>query len=124
MDEVHTSSAIRLLTSDWTLCAPRFLAVELHNVLMSKTRGGILTAPQGGAYAAQIDQLPVRWLEDRRFLYFAHQLALSFHPSVYDCLYAATAITMRGKCVTADRQFYDRLAPPYPETMLWIEDIP
>ena len=39
-------------------------------------------------------------------------------------LYAAVALSLGCRCVTADRPFYAALAAPYPETMLWVEDIP
>ena len=54
----------------------------------------------------------------------AAELALDFHPSVYDCLYAALALREQCQVVTADRPFYDALRVPFPSTMLWIEDLP
>lgn len=67
---------------------------------------------------------PVQLLDTRGYLAHAYVLARYFHPSVYDCLYAAVGLSLGYQVVTADRPFYVALAKPFPQTMLWIEDLP
>lgn len=101
------------------------LQVELTNIALQKVRRGQITVLESRRLAAAAwTDIPVRIVDSVPYLRAAYHLAELFHPSVYDCLYAAVGLALNCQVVTADRQFYDRLAGLFPQTMLWVEDIP
>jgi len=52
----------------------------------------------------------------------ANEISVEINHSPYDCLYLATAEAYRSILVTADREFYDRVAKsPYSHLIVWIE---
>ena len=122
--EVHGAEAERIRAGNFDLVAPRFLLIELANIAVQKVRRGIVPEAAGEELVANFQALPLDLVDDRPHLYEAYRLARAYHPSVYDCLYAAVALHLGGQCVTADRRFYNAFAPAFPETMLWVEDIP
>ena len=68
--------------------------------------------------------MPVFEMPTAPLLLGAMSIALRFNRSIYDSLYVALAFQEDCALVTADRRLYDALAISYPETMLWIEDVP
>ncbi|MGI8926904.1 MAG: type II toxin-antitoxin system VapC family toxin [Tepidiformaceae bacterium] len=122
--EVHSDTACRLREPRFELFAPAFIQLELTSIATQKVRRGVLTDQQSKEFLERALALPLALVDDAPHLADAYRLALTFHPSVYDCLYAAVAISRACSLVTADRPFYDRLARPYPGLMLWVEDIP
>ena len=122
--EVHSAEALLLRGSGLTLIAPPLLPVELTSVVVQKCRRGHIRPDQVATLILLIRRMPVKILPVGGILARAAELALNFHPSVYDCLYAALALREGCQVVTADRPFYDALRVPFPSTMLWIEDLP
>ena len=122
--EVQDEFARRLLSPPFEMTAPSILASEFVNVALQKFRRGLLSRSKADEMAAELPRLPVVLLDSIEFLPAAYVLAQAFHPSVYDCLYAALALSLGCQLVTADRPLYQALLRPFPETMLWIEDIP
>ena len=52
-------------------------------------------------------------------------VAVQTRRSPYDCLYLALAVRLGGPMVTADRRFFDAIAPgPFAQHVLWVEDVP
>ena len=91
---------------------------------LQKFRRGQLTSDEAALLAAEATLLPVQLLDAVPHLPAAYTLARLYHPSVYDCLYAAVALALGCQVVTADRPFYLALEAALPGTMLWIEDVP
>lgn len=122
--EDHREAALRLLGAGDQLHAPDFFLLEMDNVLCKYIRrGGISVSDSDDIRAAlqtsDIGYHPFGSLRDR-----AYEIASATGCSVYDCLYAALAVTLGTRMVTADRRFYDRLAKsPLAEHVLWVEDI-
>jgi predicted nucleic acid-binding protein len=121
--EPHDDFAGRLRTG-YSLIAPAFVLVEVSNVLVQKLRRSEIAVQEAAEILERLGTLPMQLVEDGAHLREAMELAAEFHPSAYDCLYAAAALAHDCQVVTADREFYDNLRVRHPETMLWIEDIP
>jgi predicted nucleic acid-binding protein len=123
--ENSSSEALALLRADAIhLLAPAFIAVEFASVLVSKARRGELSPVRAAGATRWFLELGIERVEDSQLVADAIDLATAYHPSLYDCLYAALALREQCPVVTADRPFYDALAAPFPQTMLWIDDLP
>ena len=116
--EVHEVAAPRLLGGGYAMAAPAILTSEFTSVALQKHRRGQLTRDEANTLAARAVRLPVRLFDTRDYLAHAYALAQEFHPSVYDCLYAALGLSLGCEVVTAERPFYAALSRPFPETML------
>lgn len=122
--EVHAAEARRLLAANEPLLGPTILPLEIGNILWKKTRRAELTDREA---TRVLDRLvgEIRVENDRpHLLNSALQLAIRYDRSVYDSLYIALALAEECQFVTADRRLYNALAPVFPGTMLWVEDIP
>jgi len=122
---VHTEAALRLLNPQHRLYAPDFFLVEMDNVVCKRVRRGECTAAEGRKVRAALRQVPVQTHPAVALLDPAYEIAIRTDQSLYDCLYVALAMLVKGRMVTADRQFYEALAAgPFAKHELWIEDFP
>lgn len=122
--EVHASDARRLLAADQPLVGPTILPIEIGNILWKKVRRAELTEADAARALSQLIA-EVRVDTDRPgLLDSALQLAIRYDRSVYDALYVALALAEDCQFVTADLRLYNALAPAFPGTMLWVEDLP
>lgn len=122
--EVHATSARRLLVADEPLLGPTILPLEIGNILWKKARRRELTEREATqALHRLVGEVRV---EDGYpdLLDAALHLAIRYERSLYDALYVALALAEDCQFVTADRRLYNAMAPAFPGTMLWVEDIP
>jgi predicted nucleic acid-binding protein len=122
--EIHSQHASRLRAVDYRLVAPSLLSIELCSIALQKLRRGQLDEREASFLVNESARLGVELFSAEPLLSDAFRLARAYHPSVYDCLYAALAIREGCQVVTADRPFYEALERPFPGSMLWVEDIP
>jgi predicted nucleic acid-binding protein len=102
------------------------MRAEIANALWKRHRRGDITADQARNRVAQMstDAAIVVPDESDSLLPEALEIAIAHDRTVYDALYVALALAEGCQFVTADRALYNSLASAYPETMLWVEDIP
>ncbi len=122
--EVHEAFAARLLASPFNCIAPDSFSIELNNVIRNKARRQEITALEASSIVGRIPALQVTLAPSSPLLPAAFDIAIRYERSVYDALYVALAIREQCQFVTADRRLYNALLPDFPETLLWIEDIP
>ena len=108
--EEDSDAAVRLLTGDDDLHAPRLMASEIASALWRKARLGEIERGWAGAAMAAVPEMPVRWSEDETLAADAIRLALALGRSVYDCMYLALAHRIGALLVTADIRFAQALA--------------
>lgn len=121
--EEHAGYATRLINWDAHLAAPDLLLSELANVLVKAYRRADIPAPYIADSIAITRDL-VSILPSADLVNESVRIALTYQCSPYDALYVALAIQEQCPLVTADRRLYDAIAPPLPDTMLWVEDVP
>lgn len=122
--EDHTESALSLLGVGNQLHAPDFFLLEMDSVFCKWIRRGIVTAKEAGDIRAALRECPIRHHPFLTFLDSAYAIANRTRCSVYDCLYIALAVLLKGKMVTADRRLYDGLAKgQFAKYVLWVKDI-
>ncbi len=68
--------------------------------------------------------MPVEVCAIEPLLSHAFELANLYRRSVHDSLYLALALSAGCQFMTADRKFYNATVAGYPETLVWVEDIP
>lgn len=103
----------RLADEGQELAAPRLLAEEVANALLTGLRRGRWSGPEADAAFRELRSLPVRFIDDERDLDRAWDLARRFddHP-IYDMLYVAVAERTHSVLVTADESLRSRLGFP------------
>lgn len=125
LPEQNSEAADRLRGKEYQLFAPNLFFLEISNVLLKHVRRKEISFSTAGRIRAAIGQSPILVHSDRRLLDPAYVLAAQTGCSVYDALYLALAVNLRGKLVTADRRLYNGLASgPHSKFVLWVEDLP
>lgn len=122
--ETYFREARLLRTSGDTLIAPDLLAIELARFLLKKVRRAEMTEEQARRpLAAELDET-VRLYPMLAVLNDAVDIGFRFNRDPFDAVYVALALEERCTFVTADRVLYDALLRPYPDTMVWVGDLP
>lgn len=125
LTEPHTDCALRLLRVGQGLFAPDYFLLEMDNLFCKRIRRGHLTPTRARQVRLVLRRVPIMyapfaWLQDEAF-----DIAVRTRRSPYDCLYLALAVRLGGPMVTADRRFFDAVAPgPFAQDVLWVEDVP
>ncbi|MDM8564804.1 type II toxin-antitoxin system VapC family toxin [Candidatus Halobeggiatoa sp. HSG11] len=122
--EIHTEVAGLLLNPTYQLHVPQLFLLEFINVVCKKRRRGEIDNNESDFVINEIQQVPLKWHNDRSVLLKAYEIANETQRSLYDCLYLSLAISLNGKMVTADLKFYESLkSSNYIKWLLWVEDI-
>ncbi|MEK8019013.1 MAG: type II toxin-antitoxin system VapC family toxin [Candidatus Parabeggiatoa sp.] len=123
--EIHKEAAERLLNSAYHLHVPHLFLLEFINVVCKKRRRGDISKEESDFAINEIQQVPLKWHDDRAVLTKAYDIANEMQRSLYDCLYLSLAISLDGEMVTADLKFYEALKTGnYAKWLCWVEDIP
>ena len=121
--ETRSEAALRLIQVR-VLIAPSHLPVEVANAIWKNMRRGEITSELGTNALAETLRFPIVYVDSLELLDQAFSLATRYDRTIYDALYVALALQQQCPFVTADLRLFNALAKPFPETMLWIEDIP
>ena len=121
--EPLSQAALRLVHVQ-VLLAPSHLPVEVANAIWKNLRRGLISSDLGTIALAETLRFPISYVDSRELLEQALSLATRYDRTVYDALYVVLALQHKCPFVTADLRLYNALSGSFPETMLWIEDIP
>ncbi len=125
LPEPHSEAAGRLRSKENQLFAPDLLFLEIAKVLIKHVRRREISPSLAEKIRAAIVRSPISAHSDRVLLDPAYSLAQQAGCSLYDALYLALAVKLKGRMVTADRRFYNGLvSSPHAKHLLWIEDLP
>jgi predicted nucleic acid-binding protein len=123
--EIHEDAAERLLNPAYHLHVPHLFLLEFINVVCKKQRRGEIDAEESDFIINEIQQVPLKWHDDRLVLTKAYEIANETQRSLYDCLYLSLAISLDSEMVTADLKFYEALKTGhYANRLCWVENIP
>ncbi len=127
--EVHTAEALRFMSPAFAMHVPSFFAAECGNTVWKKVgQRRELTPERGREILDELFAYPRQRHDAEALIPLAFDLALGIgNPklAVYDFFYLALAVGLDCRMVTADRPFYDALAPgPHGSCLLWVADDP
>lgn len=124
--EQFTTKALSLRGRPYQLLVPPHLRVEVSNALWKRHRRGDLTLDDARDRVAFIanDRLVEEPATHDDLLPAAFEYASRHDRTIYDALYVALAVSEGCQFVTAERALYNSLIAVYPETLMWIEDVP
>jgi predicted nucleic acid-binding protein len=116
--EADEDTALRIQdlyrSGDIELLAPRFLILEVGNVLGKRVRRVELT-PEAAqrCFDRFLAGLPTLW-DSVQLTHLAFNLALAHRQNIYDCVYLALALERRCDLITADEKFVRSMSTAYP----------
>lgn len=109
LSEPEAAAALRLLKDDNDLHVPDFFFIEMDNILCKRIRRGEITRDDATAVRRLLHQLPLESHALAEVHPHAYKIAVDTSRSIYDCLYLALAVLLKGRMVTADRRLYESL---------------
>ena len=95
--------------------APDYLTIEGASVVLKRTRRKPddperLTPEQARMVTQALPLAPIQYQQSGPLIDLGFVLAAQVGTSLYDGLFLALALRIKGRLVTADRKFYDKLA--------------
>jgi predicted nucleic acid-binding protein len=123
--EPHSAQARLLLGDPWELHAPDFLDLELDHVVAKKHRRGQVSTRQANEARSVFSAFPVLRHRSHALRDPAFDIACAHFLGTYDALFAALAILLEVRLVTADRRLHDALTgnPLLADRLLWLPDL-
>lgn len=109
-NEEHGADALAVLSGDNKLHAPDFLRLEMDSILCKWIRRGLISPDDGRDIRDTFRRYDIEYHPFAEFQDSAYMLASQYGRSVYDCLYVALAVGLKGRMVTADRRLYEAFA--------------
>lgn len=124
VEEEHSGAALSALKEGNQLHAPDFLFLEMDSIIGKWIRRSVINHLEGIELRDALRLYPIQRHPFISFLDPAFTISSRTGQSVYDCLYVALAVLLKGKMLTADRKLYDGLrSGPFKKHLIWIEDI-
>lgn len=122
--EEHFEAARRLRDSRYRLSAPDYMLLETDNAFCKHVRRGEMARADAEDGRRTLRAFPIEYHGLETLLDRAYAMAVETRTSVYDCLYAALAVALGARMVTADRRFFERIsATPFADYVMWVEDV-
>jgi predicted nucleic acid-binding protein len=122
--EVHSDPALMLLDDRNELHAPDLFLMEVDSVVCKRVRRKEIGVLEGRKVRAALRRFPVQTRSFVPLLDPAYEISVRTGSSLYNCVYLALGMLLKGPVVTADRRLYEGLArSPYAGSVLWIEDV-
>ena len=122
--EPHSDKALELLDDRHELHAPDLFLMEVDSVVCKRIRTREITVRIGREIRAALRRAPVRLHPSESLLEPAFELAVATQQSIYDCVFLALAVLLRGQMATADRRFFHAVrASRYADDVCWVADV-
>lgn len=122
--EEYSSAALSVLDNNAQRHAPDFMLLEMDSIITKWIRRRVIALDEGSDIRDALRQYPIQRHSFLSFLDSAFAIASQTGQSVYDSLYVALAVLLKGKMLTADRRLYDALKnSPFKKNVVWIGDI-
>ena len=106
------------------LLAPDVLAIEVSRIILRKTRRGDLSNDDARESWQLFRAQNIALHPSIDLLASAFELGLMYQRDSFDAVYITLALQERCTFVTADRVLYDALVGAFPDTMVWVGDLP
>jgi predicted nucleic acid-binding protein len=124
-EEDYSLESLAFLRNNEKLFAPDTFLLEMDNLICKWIRRGIVTNPEGDEIRDELRCQPIEFFPFRELLDYAFEIASRTGCSLYDCLYLALAVSLKGKMATADRRLCERLDQTlFSKYVVFISEIP
>lgn len=124
-EEEYSLESLAFLRNNEKLYAPDTFLLEMDNLICKWVRRGIVTHPEGDEIRDELRCQPIELFPFQKLLDYAFEIAGRMGCSLYDCLYLALAVSLKGKMATADRRLCERLnQTPFSKYVAFISEIP
>lgn len=119
--EAHSRDAACVLNDRNELHAPDLLLMEMDSVIGKRVRRKQITVAEGRKIRGALRRFPIQTHASPPLLDAAFELSIQADRSVYDCVYLALALLLKGRMITADRRLFDGLTRgPLAESVVWV----
>ncbi len=108
--ENHSDAALSVLDERHQLHAPDFLLLEIDNVLWNWVRRKIISLSESDEIREGLRSFPIHTHAFTQLLDSAYAIANETGATVYDCLYIALAVLLKGAVVTTDEKLCEATA--------------
>lgn len=122
--EEHSEAARRIIAREHELLAPQHFAAEIGNIFRNKVLRKFLSAEEATELLTELLTAPIQLVDVLPLVPDAFEIAVRWERSHYDALYVALARRESCQLITADTALYRSMVTAFPETMLWVGDIP
>jgi Predicted nucleic acid-binding protein, contains PIN domain len=124
INEVHTSSAEKLLDGTHELHAPELILPEFGNIVWKKVRRRELSSVEGSRIISTFAAQNIEMHSHKYILNAAFTGAEATGQTAYDWSYLALAVSLSCPFVTADERFFKALANSrLSKNLMWIGDV-
>ncbi len=125
LSESGSEVALLLLEPSRTLIAPDYIWLELSSVVCQRIQRKQIPPEEGLEIFPALQRFAIQLFPSADLLNPATHMAIETSTSFYDCLYLSLAVSQGARLVTADRRFYQAIAPTHlANYLLWIGDLP
>lgn len=122
--EEYSDEALSVLQKDNQLHAPDFFFLEMDNIFWKWIQRGLITVADGNDLRSTLLQYPITIHPLIPLLDSAFIIATQTRQTMYDSLYVALAMLLKGQMVTADRRLFDGVAnSPFGKHVTWIDEV-
>jgi hypothetical protein len=123
-EEEHAGAALSVRDPRHERHAPDFFLVEMDSVLAKFIRRGVLTLADAEQARLVLRETRIQLHPSLPLLDSAWTIANQTRAGIYDSLYLALAVLLKGKVVTADRKLLRSVArTPFAKQVVWVEDV-
>ena len=124
IEEEYSDAALSVLQKDNQLHAPDFFFLEMDNIFWQWIQRGLITVADGDDLRFTLSQSPITIHPLIPLLDSAFIIANQTRQTMYDSLYVALAILLKGQMITADHRLFDGVAnSPFEKHVKWIGEI-
>lgn len=124
VEEDHSDAALSMLNEPHQLHAPDFLLLEVDNVLWNWVRRKSISLSESDEIRQGLRSFPIQTHAFTQLLDSAYAIANETGATVYDSLYIALAILLKGTVVTADAKLCKATATgPFAEHVIFVDQI-
>jgi predicted nucleic acid-binding protein len=124
LPEEHSANALSLLAGGYDLHAPALILYEFGNVMWRKVRGGFISRDEAMGLVSDFTHIPIARRDSAPLAPSAMHIATMHDRTFYDAMYVALTQALGARLVTADARLFNQLRDVYPDSLLWIVDVP
>lgn len=106
-----------LIHNNYQLLAPSLIDYEFGNICWKKFYRGEINAKESQQILKDFQQLPINRIDVTLILNTIFDFSLKLKSTFYDSSYLVLALELKGKFVTADEKFFQKVKRSFPDSI-------